>query len=130
VVTVRGYFERWIEDKVPPIVRKAQARDYHKHIENYVLGPLGDIPIAELTPRDVLGVRAQLLKRGLSLKYVKNILAGSFKAMIRDAREVDRVVTFDPFVGVRWGRITVPGPEPFLADERTRILRWFERKQF
>ena len=128
--TVRDYFELWIADKVPPMVRKAQARDYRRHIEDYVLEPLGDLVIAELSPRDVLGLRAQLLQRGLSLKYVKNILAGSFKAMIRDAREIDRVVVLDPFVGVRWGRIAVPGPEPFSADERTRILRWFERKPF
>src|SRR5437867_10099212 len=64
--TVRDYFQRWIEDKVPPIVRKAQARDYRKHIENYVLTELGDIPIAELAARDILGLRAQLLQRGLS----------------------------------------------------------------
>lgn len=86
--------------------------------------------LSELSPRDILGLRAQLLQRGLSLNYVKNILAGSFKAMIRDAREIDRLVTLDPFVGVRWGKVTVPGPEPFTAEERTKILRWFERKQF
>ncbi len=129
-VTVREYFELWIADKVPPMVRKAQARDYRRHIERYVLQPLGDLPLAELSPRDILGLRAQLLQRGLSLKYVKNILGGSFKAMIRDAREIDRVLTLDPFVGVRWGRVPVPGPEPFTAEERSRILAWFERRRF
>ncbi len=129
-LTVREYFELWIADKVPPMVRKAQARDYRRHIEGYVLTLLGDLPIADVSPRDILGLRAQLLQRGLSLKYVKNILGGSFKAMIRDAREIDRVLTLDPFVGVRWGRVPVPGPEPFSAAERTEILRWFEGKAF
>jgi hypothetical protein len=32
-VTVREYFELWIADKVPPMVRKAQARDYRRHVE-------------------------------------------------------------------------------------------------
>lgn len=128
--TVRDYFQRWIDDKVPPIVRKAQARDYRKHIVKYVLVELGDIPIAELAARDILGLRAQLLQRGLSLKYVKNILAGSFKAMIRDAREIDQLLSHDPFVGVRWPRIAVPGPDPFSAEERSRILSWFQRKRF
>jgi len=128
--TVRDYFQRWIEDKVPPIVRKAQARDYRKHIENYVLAELGNVPIAELAARDILGLRAQLLQRGLSLKYVKNIIAGSFKAMIRDAREIDQLLNHDPFVGVRWPRIGVPGPDPFSADERNRILFWFRTKRF
>ena len=129
-LTVREYFELWIADKVPPMVRKAQARDYRRHIEGYVLQPLGDIAITELSARDILGLRAQLLQRGLSLKYVKNILAASFKAMIRDAREIDKLLTHDPFVGVRWGRVPVAGPEPFSADERAAILRWFERKRF
>ena len=129
-VRVRAYFDLWIADKAPPLVRKAQARDYRKHIEGYVLPALGDMRLADLSPRDILGLRAQLLQRGLSVKYVKNILAGSFKAMIRDAREVDRLITLDPFVGVRWGRVAVPGPEPFTAKERAAILRWFERKQF
>ena len=84
--------------------------------------------LAELSPRDILGLRAQLLQRGLSLKYVKNILGGSFKAMIRDAREIDRVLMLDPFVGVRWGRVPVPGPEPFTAEERSRILTWFKKE--
>lgn len=129
-MTVHEYFTLWIADKVPPVVRKAQARDYRRHVEGYILEPLGDIALAELTARDILGLRAQLLQRGLSLKYVKNILGGSFKAMIRDAREIDRVITGDPFVGVRWGRVPVPGPEPFTADERSRILGWFEHKRF
>jgi len=128
--TVRQYFELWIADKVPPMVRKAQARDYRRHVEGYVLPQLGDLLIADVSPRDVLGLRAQLLQRGLSLKYVKNIIGGSFKAMMRDAREVDHVIALDPFVGVRWGRVLVPGPEPFTAEERATILRWFERKQF
>jgi integrase len=128
--TVQAYFDIWIADKVSPMVRKAQERDYRRHIEGYVLPQLGDLPIADLSARDILGLRAQLLQRGLSLKYVKNILGASFKAMIRDAREIDRVVTVDPFVGVRWGRVPVAGPEPFTAAERTMILRWFEQKQF
>jgi integrase len=127
---VGEYFQRWIADKIPPMVRKAQARDYRRHISRYVLPQLGDLPLTDLSPRDILGLRAELQQRGLSLKYVKNILAGSFKAMIRDAREIDRVIVDDPFVGVRWGRVPVPGPEPFAAAERTRIIWWFERKRF
>ena len=112
------------------MVRKAQARDYRKHIGGYVLPRLGSIPLAELAPRDILGLRAELLRRGLSVKYVKNILAGSFKAMIRDAREVDQLLDRDPFVGVRWGRVPVPPPDPFSFDERQRIVDWFKRKSF
>jgi integrase len=128
--TVAGYFDLWVADKLPPMVRKAQARDYRRHIGGYVLSRLGATPVAELTPRDILGLRAELLQRGLSLKYVKNILAGSFKAMIRDAREIDGLLERDPFLGVRWGRVQVAGPEPFTAGEVRGITHWFSTKRF
>jgi len=128
-ITVGGYFDRWIADKQPPLVRKAQARDYRRHIERYVLPRLGSLAVAELSPRDILGLRSEFLGRGLSLKYVKNIIT-SFRAMVRDAREIDGVINHDPFVGVRWGRVPVPGPDPFSAEERSRIVDWFKRKVF
>jgi len=128
--TVREYFEQWIAQKVPPLVRKAQSRDYRRHIEGYVLERLGDVPLAELSPRHIVGLQAELIQRGLSVKYVKNILAGSFKAMIREAREVDQLLSHDTFIGVRWPRIEVPGPDPFSADERSKILRGLERRRF
>ena len=128
--TVAEYYSRRIADKMSPLVRKAQARDYRKHIDGYVLPRLGPTPLADLTAREILGLRAELLQRGLSLKYVKNILAGSFKAMIRDAREVDQLLDRDPFVGVRWGRVPVPPPDPFTFDERQRIVDWFQRRSF
>lgn len=129
-MTVAQYFDLWIADKIPPSVRKAQARDYRRHIRGYVLPKLGQIPIAELSARDIHGLKAELLGRGLSVKYVKNIMSGSFKKMINDAREIDEITTRQPFVGLRWGRTPVPGPDPFTAEERARILGWLETKRF
>ena len=63
-------------------------------------------------------------------KYVKNILAGSFKAMLRDARLIDRVLAADPFEGVTWPRVEVPEADPFAPDERQRILAWFRDRRF
>jgi integrase len=128
--TVREYYERWIADKAPPLVRRAQARDLRSHIRGYVLPRLGNVPIAELSSRDILGLRSELLERGLSLKYAKNILAGSLRAMIRDARTIDHVIERDPFGGVRWPPVEVPGPDPFTIEEMNRILDWFARRRF
>lgn len=133
--TVREYYVQWIADKHPPLVRRAQERDYRRHLEKYVLPRLGHLPIGELTARDVLGLRSALLACGLkgkplTLKSVKNIVAGSFRAMCRDARILDRVLDRDPFDGVRWPRVPVPGPEPFTSEQRDRILTWFARKHF
>lgn len=128
-LTIAEYFDRWIVDKNPPLIRKAQARDYRRHIRNYVLPRLGDIAIAEVSARDILGAVGGLLHGGLSVKFVKNIFA-SFRAMIRDAREIDQLLTRDPFGGIRWPKASVPGPDPFSADERRRILGWFQGARF
>lgn len=132
-LTVREYYEQWIRDKQPPLVRKAQARDYRRHLEGYVLPRIGNLPIASVTARDILGLRSSLLQRGLrdkplTLKTAKNILVGSFRAMLRDARVVDHLLDRDPFDGVRWPRLPVPGPDPFTAEESARIEGWFAKK--
>src|SRR5438132_2375231 len=129
-LTVQGYFERWVADKVPPEVRRAQANDYRRHMKGYVLPVLGDMPLEAVTARDILGLRTELRQRGLSLKYVKNILAGSFKAMLRDARLIDHALAADPFEGVTWPRVEVPEADPFAPDERQRILAWFRAWRF
>ena len=129
-LTVQGYFERWVADKVPPEVRRAQANDYRRHMKGYVLPVLGNMPLDAVTARDILGLRTELRQRGLSLKYVKNILVGSFKAMLRDARLIDHALAADPFEGVTWPRVEVPEADPFAAEERQRILAWFRDKRF
>ena len=131
--SIREYYEGWITDKVPPLVRRAQGRDYRRHLEGYVLPRIGNLPIANVTARDILGLRSSLLQRGLrdkplKLKTVKNVLVGSLRAMLRDARVVDHVLAHNPFDGVRWPRLPVPGPDPFTADERARIEAWFAKK--
>lgn len=129
-LTVADYFERWIVTKTPPEVRRAQAIDYRRHMVRHVLPTFGDLPIDSVTARDILGLRAEMRQRKLSLKYAKNILAGSFKAMMRDARVIDHVVTHDAFEGVTWPRVEMPGPDPFDVDERRRILGWFRDKRY
>ena len=132
-LTVRGFFERWILDKRPPLVRRAQARDYRAHIEHYVLPRLGDVPLADLRPSDLLGVRGELLSRGLSVKYVKNIVSASFRAMIRDACD-DELIAKDPYLALRrrkWPEdVSNDGPDPFTTEERDRILGWFAKKVY
>jgi Phage integrase, N-terminal SAM-like domain len=48
-MAVRRYYEKWIETRRLP-VRRAQFRDTRRHIENYVLPRLGDLPLSELSP--------------------------------------------------------------------------------
>src|SRR5262245_20132687 len=112
-----------------PRVRKAQARDYRRHLR-IVVARLGDIPLAGFEPRDIRGLQAELLDRGLSPKYVKNILSGSLRALIAQALD-DKALPADPFPRrLKWPKWKPPGADPFTADERTAILGWFERKRF
>jgi len=156
-VTVREYFETWIVDKHPPLVRKAQARDYRRHIEGYVLPTLGEVALDRLTPRDIVGRQAELLARPLqeharrrlpvnqrvdeqqtvgeprtlSVKFVRNILLGSLRALLRDAARIDEVpIRSNLFDGLQWPRGIVPGPEPYEPEQRDRILAWFKTKRF
>jgi integrase len=127
--TVAEYAHGWIAQQTPPLVRKAQARDYRRHVLRYVVPTLGSLSLVDVKPSDLRGVQAELFARGLSVRYVKNILAGSFRAMIRQAT-ADGLVTQDPFAGLKWPKATTPEPDPFTADERTRILRWFAEREF
>jgi integrase len=136
VFTISGYYATWIAVQVPK-VRKALARDYHRHFERYILPILGDLPISDLRPKDVRALQSKLLARKhvhtgkpLSVKTVKNIIIiGSLRAMIREAM-ADELVTRDVFVGLTWPERDLPEPDPFSMDEVRRILGWFATKRF
>jgi hypothetical protein len=116
--------EHFLPYNQPPRVRKAQARDYRRHF-TIVIERLGDVPLATLAPVDVHGLQAELLNRGLSVKYVKNILSGSLRALIAQALD-GRAIAADPFPRrLKWPRWKPPGADPLTADERTRIVTWF-----
>ena len=85
--------------------------------------------LGDLRPNDLRGLQAELFSGGLSVRYVKNILGGSFRAMVRDAM-TDGIVTRDPFAALKWPKPKTPEPDPFTPEERTRVLDWFARRVF
>lgn len=134
--TVAQFYEQWISRQTPSFVRKAQARDYRRHLSMYVVPVLGQTPLASLRPNDIRGLQAALLARRnartgepLSVKTVKNIISGSLRAMIRDAVE-DDVVTRDVFPRLKWPERELPEPDPFDTNEVRRILAWFAGRRF
>ena len=137
-MTLKEYYDEWIARQVPPLVRAALQRDYRQHVEHYVLPSLtkdgrtfGSLCIADLKPTHLLKLRERLLNRGLALKTVRNIMDGSFRAMIRDARTIDLLIPADPFAALTWPRLPLPKPDPFSVAERDRIVAWFlEHKRF
>lgn len=126
--TIAEYFTSWIKEQ-EPLARKAQLRDYRRHFRIYIRPALGDIALSELRASDVRGFQADLLMRGKSVKYVKNIISGSFRAMIRQAK-ADELVVRDVFAGMQWPTWEPPEPDPLTPDERKRIIEWFRNKRF
>lgn len=125
--TVRIYTNEWVA-QTAHVVRKAQAKDYRHHSRHWI-NRIGDVQMADLRPAHVRGLQAELIAAKLSPKTVKNIISGSFRAMIQQAI-VDELVTRDLFLGLKWPKWRPPEPHPFTSDERDRIIDWFRRKRF
>jgi integrase len=129
--TVQRYYSEWIERKVAPYVRASAARDYRSHFREYVLDVLGETPLEELSLAHIEELRAAMRgrERKLSEKTIRNVIDGSFRAMVRDAMQDDIEAGF-PFPKVKWPEKIVPGPSPFTEEERNRILEYFSKKRW
>ena len=66
---------------------------------------------------------------GLSTKTVRNIVDGSFRAMVRDAREIDRLITGDPFAAVQWPDKETLRRDAFTKEDRDKILDYFRTRE-
>jgi len=74
----------------------------------------------------------------LSTKYVRNIIIGSFRALLRDAVGIDMIPLqlslSELCVGLKsgWGQEDEhePDPDPFTPGERDAILEWFRTRTF
>src|SRR5262249_26966371 len=132
--SVAAYYERWIVEQEPH-VRRAQLRDYKRHLTGYVLPILGTVEIAALTVTLVDDLKTKLLLEGrprvadaptprrgtpsahqpLAVKTVRNIVGGSFRAMLRHARKRG-LLTRDQFtdlMDLEWPDTATPEPDPF-----------------
>ena len=127
--TVRGYYDEWIQRKVAPYVRASLARDYRSHFRSYVLDALGDVALSELSLAHLEDLRSSLRQRSLSEKTIRNVIDGSFRAMVRDAGQDDIPAAF-PFPKVRWPEKIVPGPSPSTSEEHDKILDYFKAKRW
>jgi integrase len=78
----------------------------------------GDLLVTEVSAPLLLQLRDAMVRRGLSLKTVRNILDASLRAMLRDARTVDQLIDRDPFTGVIWPRMPKRPADPFTEFHR------------
>ena len=128
--TIGQYYPVWVARRVPPIVRPSRARDYRNHFRTYILPYVGDVRLEELSLPHLEEMRARLqIDRHLGVKTVRNVIDGSLRAMVRDARKAGTKAGF-PFGDFEWPRRIVPGPEPFTEEERDRLLELLLRKRW
>ena len=59
------------------------------------------------------------------MKTARDIIDGTFRAIYRDARTTDRLLTDDPFAALTWPRKIDPVPDPFTEPERDVLLNYF-----
>ena len=130
IPTVREYYDRWIETKKPPLVRKSRERDYRQAFNKYILPFFGEFALNAITPRRLEDFRVNLLNASkLSLKSARNVIDAYFRAMIRDARNIDRIISDDPFGALEWRKEPTEDPDPFTEEERDRILEFYREKR-
>jgi hypothetical protein len=124
--TVEDFFERWIQGKVEPLFRRGLIRDYRQHFKAYILPTYKDVRLAAIGNKDLAEFRLTLLGKKLSIKTVRNIIDGSFRAAYRDARaELDELKGKDPFIDLQWPKNQKPKPRPFTLEEKEKILEFF-----
>jgi len=126
-ITVKEYFDSWIERKIEPMVRRSAVRDYRQHFNAYVLPTLGKTTLTALDMRSVENLRNKMISQGLSVKTTRNVIVGSLRALWRDAM-ADKLVDHMPFAGLRWPAVDRRLPEPFTHEERGKVLTWVAKE--
>ena len=123
-LTVGEYYRDWIERRKPPFARPGLHYDYVRQfrgisLPNFETKRLVDV---DLTALDVFRASLNHLG-GLGLKSCRNVIDGTFRAMMRDARaEKPSLGLTDHFVNLKWKRLPTSKPDPFTAEERDVIL--------
>ena len=125
-VTVRKFYEEWIEKKKPPFIRIGLQRNYKQDFKSNILPFLGDMELNSVTIDTLESFRIHLVdEQGLALKTARNIVDGSLRAMFRDGgRHIDR----NPFNEIPknwWPRLPKREPDPYTEEEREAILGYY-----
>ena len=135
-LTVRKYYEEWIQDKMPPLVRKSLAKKYRSHFRAYILVKYGDTYLDSFKFEQIRALRTELVtNKGLSVKTAKNVISGTLRAFFRDAKaqssDERKLIEQNPFNEVPrkwWPRTALPQPDPFEEAERDEILDYLFAK--
>jgi Arm DNA-binding domain len=84
--TVRSYYERWIALQAARVAHTTLL-GYRSHFTKVggILAIIGERPLVDLKLDDIEFVRTTMIEESASPKYVKNVLGGSLRGLIRAA---------------------------------------------
>lgn len=130
--TLREYYQNWIElrekEESQGLLRKSAVRDYRQHFDCYILPEFGAVPFSDITILTLSSFRSKLLQ-SRSLKTTRNVIDSSFRALWRAVRK-ENLSRENPFELLEWPATSAPVPDPFDADERDRIIQWWEKNDY
>ena len=125
-LTVREFYDEWIQKKKPPFVRVGLERNYRQDFQKNILPFMGDTELNRVTVDTLESFRIHLVNdRRLALKTSRNIIDGSLRALFRDA---GRRVDHNPFNDLPtnwWPRLPQREPDPYTEQERDTILAYY-----
>lgn len=127
-LSVKQYYERWIQTKLEPLVRASAIRDYRQHWTAY-LSVLSPMLLSNVDVNALKKFRERLLSEGLSITTARNVIDGTFRAMWREAL-IEGLVDKNPFALLQWPRQPRHKLDPFTVEERDRIIAWWTEKDF
>src|SRR5215211_7682697 len=84
-LTLREFFDRWLESTAPTL-RPATARRYRDVARLHIVGVIGNLRLAKLTPGDVQRLYADRLATGLSPTSINHIHAILHRALDQAVR--------------------------------------------
>jgi integrase len=80
-LTVEAYLRQWLDDCAKPTVRVSTYENYERKLRLHVFPTLGRASLAKLGPRELSGLYAKLLSRGLSPSTVQYVHAVLHRAL-------------------------------------------------
>lgn len=115
--TVADYYEKWLTIR-SATVSKNTIRDYESIIRNYIIKPLGDMYLADVTSDDIRVALVPVSKKTATMYARVNML---IKCIFYNA-ERTRLIDHNPSAGISAkGGIPAKGREA-LTDEQVKTL--------
>jgi integrase len=115
---------------VKEYVRPSRVRDHKQIFDRHIIPRFGNTVLTDVKVADLRRWQAELLKGGLKVKTVRNIMDSSFRAMYRDARgEHVSLEGKDPFLDLKWPKAKRLAPDPLSVEEKRRVLNSFAESE-